>query len=260
MRARKRFGQHFLTDTSVLEAIRVAMGLEADDRLLEIGPGRGALTEYLYGLTNTFVAVEIDRDLVGPLAQRFPQLQLVSGDILRVDLEPLLGAAGDWRVCGNLPYNVSTPLLLRLLSQTAHIRDMHFMLQAEVAARLAAVPGSKTWGRLSVMVSYHCEVERLLDVPPEAFEPPPAVDSAVVRLVPRPPRTPAQDSALFALTVRLAFSQRRKRLANALKSLPVRWDRVSVSGDIRADDVSVEDFVELANDLCEQGVDHRGHA
>lgn len=221
-----------------------------DDRLLEIGPGHGALTEYLYGTTARYVAVEIDRDLVPFLKARFDGLEVVNDDVLRVDLAAVLGDPGpSWRVVGNLPYNISTPLMLKLLDHLPHIEDMHFMLQRELAARLAAEPGTKAWGRITVLVQYHCRVELLFEVPPEAFEPPPRVHSAVIRIVPRTGKLPLADPAALDRVLRHAFAQRRKRLSNALQSLPLNWAQVDVDPGLRADDLGVAEFVALANTL-----------
>ncbi|MEQ8482841.1 MAG: 16S rRNA (adenine(1518)-N(6)/adenine(1519)-N(6))-dimethyltransferase RsmA [Pseudomonadales bacterium] len=248
--ARKRFGQHFLTDDGVLERMVRSIAPAADDLLLEIGPGHGALTEYLYGTTARYAAIEIDRDLVPMLRARFEHLELVSGDVLRVDLNTVFGAGDErWRVAGNLPYNISTPLLVKLLDHLPRIRDMHFMLQREVAQRLAAGPGSKAWGRITVLVQYHCEVASLFEVAPESFEPPPRVWSAVVRLTPRSERLPVADPDSFDRVLRYAFAQRRKRLSNALQSLSPDWARAGVDPGRRADDLSVAEFVALANTL-----------
>ena len=244
-RTRKRFGQHFLVDEGVLQRIADVVRPQPDDRLLEIGPGPGALTDYLYGQSATYVAVELDRDLLAPLAARFPELTLVSGDILRVDLEALLDPPG-WRLVGNLPYNISSPLLLKLFRHLSLIRDMHFMFQRELGERIGAEPGSKSWGRLGIMTQYHCQVESLFDVPPEAFAPPPKVFSQVVRLVPRA-ELPEVDMQMFGKVLQLAFSSRRKRIANGLRNLDVDWARAGVDTDARPDVLSVDDFVRLAN-------------
>jgi len=252
VRVRKRFGQHFLTDRGVLEQIARAIAPRRADKLLEIGPGHGALTGTLFGSTARYLAVEIDRDLIPFLRARFAGLELVNDDILRVDLDAVLGGDGaPWRLVGNLPYNISTPLVVRLLAHLRHIADMHFMLQREVAARLAGSPGSKAWGRITVLTQYHCEVERLFDVSPESFEPPPRVWSAVVRLVPRTDKLPLSGPAALDRVLRAAFGQRRKRLGNALQSLPLDWTRAGVDQDRRADDLSVADFVALANALLD---------
>lgn len=224
-----------------------AMDLQAADRLLEVGPGRGALTRILsQEPVRQYVAVEIDRDLIGYLAQAFPDLELLNDDILRIELGSLL-AAGDWRVVGNLPYNISTPLLVRLFAYCGLIRDMHFMLQREVAQRLAAVPGTKQWGRLSVVAQYHCEIESLFEVPPESFAPAPKVYSCVVRFVPHAERHALRDPKCLDLVLRHAFAGRRKRITNALKSVPLRWQELSLPLDVRPDQLTVADYVAIAN-------------
>lgn len=250
VRARKRFGQHFLVDDAVLTNMVAAIRPQAEDAVLEIGPGHGALTAVLYGSPRRYAAVEIDRDLIPFLRARFAELALVNDDVLRVDLGSLLNdGPNPWRVVGNLPYNISTPLLVRLLDHLPRIQDMHFMLQREVAARLAGSPGSKAWGRIAVLTQYHCHVERLFDVAPESFEPPPRVWSAVVRLVPRQTPLALEDPGNLDRILRHAFSQRRKRLSNALQSLSVDWDRAGIDPGRRADDLSVAEFVSLANVL-----------
>jgi 16S rRNA (adenine1518-N6/adenine1519-N6)-dimethyltransferase len=254
VKARKRFGQHFLSDHGVLEHIVRAVRPNPADHLLEIGPGQGALTAYLArevcvpDATGRYVAVEIDRDLVPFLRARFPALELVNADILRVDLGALFGTAS-WRVVGNLPYNISTPLLVLLLEHLPRIRDMHFMLQREVAERLAAEPGTKAWGRLTVLMQYHCVVENLFDVAPDSFTPPPRVWSAVIRIVPRAEK-PAVDTAALDTVLRHAFAQRRKRLSNALQSLAIDWDASAVDPGKRADAVTVDEYLALAGALA----------
>lgn len=248
-RPRKRFGQHFLVDEGVLQRIADVVRPSANDRLLEIGPGPGALTAYLYGETARYVAVELDRDMITPLKVRFPGLELVSDDILRVDLDSLLDPPG-WRLVGNLPYNISSPLLLKLFRHLPLITDMHFMFQRELGERIGASPGSKSWGRLGVLTQYYCEVESLFDVPPEAFEPPPRVYSQVVRLMPRKVLAEV-DPERFGRVLQLAFSSRRKRIANGLKDLTLDWSQTGVNPDARPDVLSVEDFVALANAVRE---------
>ncbi|MFU8816962.1 MAG: 16S rRNA (adenine(1518)-N(6)/adenine(1519)-N(6))-dimethyltransferase RsmA [Pseudomonadales bacterium] len=250
MKARKRFGQHFLTDQAVLRQLLRYVAPQPGDRMLEIGPGHGELTEHLYGIPGRYVAVEIDRDLAPFLKARFDRLELINADILRVDLAQVMEGGEPWRVVGNLPYNISTPLLLLLLDHLPRIADMHFMLQREVAARLAASPGSKAWGRITVLVQYHCEVEQLFDVPPESFSPPPKVWSAVLRLVPRRQKLALRDPASLDAVLRQAFSQRRKQLGNALQSLEIDWSRAGIDARRRADDLSVGEFVDLANTLA----------
>ncbi|MGE0626016.1 MAG: 16S rRNA (adenine(1518)-N(6)/adenine(1519)-N(6))-dimethyltransferase RsmA [Pseudomonadales bacterium] len=243
--ARKRFGQHFLVDEGVLQHIADVVRPQSEDRLLEIGPGHGALTRYLYGQTASYVAVELDRDLIAPLKAAFPGLSLVSADILKVDLDSLLEPPG-WRLVGNLPYNISSPLLIKLFDHLPRIRDMHFMFQRELGARLGAEPGTKSWGRLGVLTQYFCEVESLFDVPPEAFAPPPKVHSQVVRLLPRRDRE-AVDLEKLHQVLQRAFSARRKRIANGLKTLRLDWDRAAVDPERRPDALTVGEFVRLAN-------------
>jgi len=245
MRARKRFGQHFLADESVLERMVARMHPGADDRLLEIGPGHGALTQHLYGRVSEYVAVEIDRDLIAPLKAHFSGLDVQNIDVLKMALNETL-STGDWLLTGNLPYNISTPLLIKLFDHLELIRDMHFMFQRELGQRLCAVPETKSWGRLSVLTQFNCEVEPLFDVPPEAFRPPPKVHSQIVRLVPKADK-PVVNLAKLKKILQLSFSARRKRMSNALKSLDLPWDRISVDSGARPDQLDVEQFVELAN-------------
>ncbi|MFW6092734.1 MAG: 16S rRNA (adenine(1518)-N(6)/adenine(1519)-N(6))-dimethyltransferase RsmA [Pseudomonadota bacterium] len=252
-RPRKRFGQHFLADPGVLRQLAAAIGLRPGDRVLEIGPGDGALTEALYGGAGRYVAVELDRDLVPLLKARFPGMEVINDDVLRLDLAALLahGEAGGWRLVGNLPYNISTPLVLHLLDHLDAIADMHFMLQREVAARLAAEPGSKAWGRITVLAQYHCEVEVLFEVGPESFTPPPKVHSAVLRATPRRRKLTLAAPAALDRVLRHAFSSRRKQLGNALQGLEVDFAGAGVAPQRRADDVSVAEYVALANGLAE---------
>lgn len=244
MKARKRFGQHFLTDNQVLARIVAAVGVKPGDRLLEIGPGHGALTELLYPEADSLAAIEIDRDLISMLRARFPDLAIINADILNVDLEDVL-VGGRWRLVGNLPYNISSPLLLKLFAHLELIVDMHFMFQRELSQRLAAQPGTKDWGRLSVLTQYHCLVQPLFDVPPEAFRPPPKVQSQVIRLAPRPDK-PEVDEEVLKRVLRTAFSSRRKRLSNGLKLFELDWDALPVTPDQRPDQLSVEDYVKIA--------------
>lgn len=249
--ARKRFGQHFLTDQRVINRLIDCIAPAADDLMVEIGPGRAALTRPLKERVHTLHAVEFDRDLITWLRNTFDTtLKLHEADALRFDFTQLAQGPQSLRVVGNLPYNISTPLIFHLLDQAAVIRDMHFMLQKEVVDRLTAHPGSKDWGRLSVMVQYACQADALFDVPPGAFSPPPKVDSAIVRLLPHanPPHH-AHDFGLFAQLVRQAFTQRRKAIRNGVKSWLSR-EQVTTAGvdpDCRPDDLSVAEFVLLAN-------------
>lgn len=244
MQARKRFGQHFLVDTEVIQRIISALALRTHDKVLEIGPGRGALTGSLVDLVDDLKAVEIDRDLSALLRVRYPTLTVIEDDVLSCDL----GLAAGRRVVGNLPYNISTPLLNRLFDVSGLV-DMTFMLQKEVVDRLSASPGTKSWGRLGIAAQYHCEVHSLFDVAPTAFEPRPKVTSSIVRLVPRAPDVAAKSVSRLQDVARIAFSQRRKRLSNSLKSLDVDWGQVGIDPGLRAEDVGVAGFVAIANSL-----------
>ncbi|MDX1572122.1 MAG: 16S rRNA (adenine(1518)-N(6)/adenine(1519)-N(6))-dimethyltransferase RsmA [Xanthomonadales bacterium] len=252
-RPRKRFGQHFLHDPGVIARIVAAIDPRPGDRLVEIGPGSGAITADLLRCAGRLDVVELDRDLVGPLQARFAhlgELRVHQGDALKVELCALGGMYDPLRLVGNLPYNVSTPLLFRFLDQRGCVRDMHFMLQKEVVARMAAEPGGKEYGRLSVMLQVHCTVTRLFDIGPGAFTPPPKVDSSLVRLIPfGSPPWPIDDPQRFARLVADAFSQRRKTLRNALKQrFDARmFDRAGIDPGTRAEQLAPADFVRLAN-------------
>ena len=247
MRPRKRFGQHFLHDASVLGDFERCLGLRTEDPVVEIGPGEGALTEVLYDSVKRYVAIEIDRDLVPFLRARFDRLELHEGDILKFDLADALGDEGPaWRVVGNLPYNISSPLLEKLMfmlvSGTVQVKDMQFMLQREMAQRLYAHPSTKAWGRLSVLVQAVCEVDELFDVSPDAFRPPPKVWSSVIRLRPRAKMPTAEQLSQLQQVVRVAFSARRKTLSNALKSLELDLAKLGIEPSRRADDLSVAEY------------------
>jgi 16S rRNA (adenine1518-N6/adenine1519-N6)-dimethyltransferase len=213
---RKRFGQNFLIDDGIIHAIVNAIHPQAGETLVEIGPGLGALTKPLLERIAHLHAVELDRDIIARLQSAYPpeRLTLHSGDALKFDFAELGNAL---RIVGNLPYNISSPLLFRLMEFSAHISDMHFMLQKEVVERMVAAPSSHDYGRLSIMLQRRFHLAWLLDVPPTAFNPPPKVESAVVRLIPKTPaEIVALDEALFARVVLAAFSQRRKTLRNTL--------------------------------------------
>jgi 16S rRNA (adenine1518-N6/adenine1519-N6)-dimethyltransferase len=253
--ARKRFGQHFLDSAQVITDITAAINPAATDHVVEIGPGRGALTESLYGRSNWLTLVEIDRDLIPGLTQRFGTAQLYNVDVLEfdfADLEPR-----PLRVVGNLPYNISTPLLMRLIAFESCITDMHFMLQKEVAERITATPGNKDWGRLSVLLQYHCETEWLFDVAPECFRPPPAVWSAVIRLRPRHLHRAAVNLGALDQVLKAVFGQRRKQLGNTLKNLlPLdtwRARGANIDFTARAESVTLATFIALANALADDG-------
>jgi 16S rRNA (adenine1518-N6/adenine1519-N6)-dimethyltransferase len=246
---RKRFGQHFLTDTGVLDAIVGAIDPKSGQALVEIGPGLGALTQPLLARCERLTVIELDRDLAARL-RRNPALEVIEADVLKVDLAALAAArAARLRIVGNLPYNISSPILFHLLPAAAQVEDQHFMLQKEVVDRMAAGPGGKDYGRLSVMLQWCYHIEALFDVPPEAFKPPPRVDSAVVRMTPWPAPA-ALDRSLLESLVAAAFSQRRKLLRHSLG----RWlEARGFGGEFdlqrRAEEVPVAEYVGLAQRL-----------
>ena len=255
---RKRFGQHFLHDPGILARIVASVAPGPEDHIVEIGPGEGALTLPLLRKAGHLTAIELDRDLIEPLrvkAQGVGELSIISADALTVDFCALADGF-KIRLVGNLPYNISTPILFHCLEHAGAIDDMHFMLQKEVVDRMAAAPGSKTYGRLSVMLQLRCTVEPLLHVPPGAFRPPPKVDSAVVRLVPLPAQQlPDVDFALVEKLVRAAFGQRRKTLSNALSDHASAADIVAAGLDprARAEQLAPEAYVALARVLSARG-------
>ncbi len=253
--ARKRFGQNFLVDEGVIHAIVAAIDPQPDDVLVEIGPGLGALTVPLMERVPTLQVVELDRDLVARLQRRFgDKLVVHAGDALAFDFGALHVPGRPLRIVGNLPYNISSPLLFHLNAFADRVRDQHFMLQKEVVERMVAAPGSKAFSRLSVMLQVRYYMELVLDVPPGSFNPPPKVDSAVVRMIPWPadksPYAPVDMRALGTV-VTLAFSQRRKVLRNTLGSLREAIDFDALGFDLgrRAEEVPVADFVAVANAL-----------
>ena len=253
--AKKHLGQHFLHERGIISKIVQAVDPQPGDRLVEIGPGQGAITFPLLDRHHELTVIEFDRDLIFPLteaARAHGTLEVIHRDVLTVDFSALAHNGGPIRLVGNLPYNLSTPILFHALEHAAAIRDMHFMLQKEVVDRMAAEPGSKVYGRLSVMLQAYCRVIPLFTVPPGAFRPPPKVDSAVVRLVPRDPASiEVRDPAKFEAVVRDAFGQRRKTLRNAL-SLQCDAAAIEAAGvrpDARAEQIAVADFVRLANSL-----------
>ena len=244
--ARKRFGQHFLTDASVLGAIVDAISPQPGQALVEIGPGLGAMTNPLVAACQHLTVIELDRDLAARLRKR-SELSVVEADVLKVDFAALAAQAGQpLRIVGNLPYNISTPILFHLLGSVDHVVDQHFMLQKEVVDRMASGPGRKDYGRLSVMLQWRYAIESVLDVPPQAFEPPPRVDSAVVRMRPLP--APAGvDAALLGELVQVAFSQRRKLLRHTLgRWLEARAHSGTFDVQRRAEEVPVDEYLGLA--------------
>ncbi len=252
-RARKRFGQHFLADPGVVDAILRAVHATKDDVIVEIGPGRGAITTALAADAGHLHAVELDRDLVARLRHQYdntPTVTVHEADALTFDYSSL----GDrLRVVGNLPYNISTPLLFHLLNFRDRIIDMHFMLQKEVVNRMAAQPGSKAYGRLGIMLGCHLNIESLFEVDRTAFDPPPEVMSAVVRLDPLPPGTfDIQDQALLSKLVTSAFMKRRKTIRNSLKDHVDTADLeiVGIDPGLRPEQISISKYVELSNHLA----------
>lgn len=254
--ARKRFGQNFLVDMGVIDAIVRLIRPQRGERMVEIGPGLGALTEPLVECVATpeqpLHAVELDRDLIDRLKKKFGErLALHAGDALEFDFGSL-AAPGDkptLRIVGNLPYNISSPLLFHLTTFAHCVIDQHFMLQNEVVERMVAEPGSKAFSRLSVMLQYRYAIEKMLDVPPESFQPPPKVDSAIVRMIPYAPHElPEVDERALGEVVTAAFSQRRKMLRNTLGAFRDRVDFDALGFDLarRAEDVPVEEYVRVA--------------
>ena len=262
-RPRKRFGQNFLHDDAVIDRIAAAIHPGADEHLVEIGPGMGALTAALVASGCQLDVIELDRDLVPGLLAAFslkPGFKLHSADALKFDYASLLKSSSPampepnqrLRIVGNLPYNISTPLIFKLLDNAPLIQDMHFMLQLEVVERLAASPGGKCWGRLGIMAQYQCRVEHLFDVPPEAFNPPPRVQSAIVRLTPwQQSPWPQCDAAHLRKVVQAAFAQRRKTLRNNLKGLidNTGLETLGIDPGARAETLQLEQFIEITNTL-----------
>ena len=257
-RARKRFGQNFLSDEVIIDSIVSAISPKPDDLLVEIGPGLGAITGELINQLNQLHVVELDKDLIPFLVAKFEhtgKLTIHQADALKFDFSSLVTIPErKLRVVGNLPYNISTPLIFHLIDQATHIQDMHFMLQKEVVERLAANVGDKAYGRLGIMVQYFCRVEPLFEVPPESFNPPPKVDSAIVRLVPHP-QLPVvtRDPEQLRKVVTQAFSMRRKTLRNALKNLitPEQLEAAGISATKRPEEVTLAEYVALTEMLID---------
>ncbi len=257
--AKKRFGQNFLTDQSVIASLVDAISPQPDDLMVEIGPGLGALTKPLLQKLNLLHVVEVDRDIIAWMQQEYVKpsygkqnnINIHNADALKFDFSSL----GDHlRVTGNLPYNISTPILFHLLDNVSHITDMHFMLQKEVVERMVAEPSTAAYGRLSVMLQYRLQMEYLFTVPPEAFSPAPKVESAFVRCVPHAALPfVAIDEALFAKVVLAAFGQRRKTLRNTLKGMldDDGFASLEINSQQRAENLSVADFVTITNYLAQ---------
>ena len=248
MKTRKRFGQHFLHDPGVLRRIVEAIDPVPGDAILEIGPGEGALTRPLLERIGHLTAIEIDRDLAARLSHDFPpdRLTVVGGDVLEFDFSVLPSGL---RIVGNLPYNISTPILFRLAQFAARVRDMHFMLQLEVVRRMVAKHSTPDYGRLSVMLQTRFRMQKLFNVAPGAFRPPPKVDSAVVRLVPLAEK-PDWDQAMLEKIVRQAFSARRKTLRNALPLRAEDYDALGIDPKLRPENLPPADYLRITRRVC----------
>jgi 16S rRNA (adenine1518-N6/adenine1519-N6)-dimethyltransferase len=248
---RRRFGQNFLVDSGIINAIVSAIDPQRGDTVVEIGPGLGAITEPLLARLDHLHVVEIDRDLIARLKKQHPPARMTihEGDALAFDFASI---GKDLRLVGNLPYNISTPLLFHLADYVGIVRDMHFMLQKEVVERLVAVPGESDFSRISVMLQYRFHLEWLIDVPPESFDPPPKVQSAVVRLIPKDAsELHAKSQEKLSQVVQTASSQRRKMLRNTLKGTlsDVGFAELGIDPTRRAEDLTVDDYVRIANHL-----------
>jgi len=255
-KAKKSFGQNFLVDQTIIAEIVRAIRPEPNDSMVEIGPGLGALTRPLLQHLHTLHVVEIDRDIIARLKTDYPQDTIVihEGDALQFDFATL---DAPLRIVGNLPYNISSPLLFHFAAFAARITDMHFMLQNEVVERMVAAPSTPQYGRLSVMLQYRFEMEKLLDVPPQSFRPAPKVDSAIVRMIPLPgEKITVNNEALFARIVADAFGQRRKTLRNTLKAWLAEADfaQLGINAQLRAENLGVAEFTRIANFVNERVV------
>jgi 16S rRNA (adenine1518-N6/adenine1519-N6)-dimethyltransferase len=252
-RARKRFGQNFLHDQGVIHRIARSINARSTDHVVEIGPGQGALTADILASGCLLDAIELDRDLIPLLQQQFhnnDRFRLQQADALAFDFSSLQNDQQKLRVVGNLPYNISTPLIFHLLSHRQLIQDMHFMLQLEVVNRLVATPGNKNYGRLSVMAQYYCEIQSMFEVPPEAFDPKPKVQSAIVRLSPyQQLPCPADNVETLQTLLRIAFNQRRKTLRNSLKTLVTseQLEALAIDPMARPETLTLQQFVNLSN-------------
>ncbi|WP_372964730.1 16S rRNA (adenine(1518)-N(6)/adenine(1519)-N(6))-dimethyltransferase RsmA [Marinobacter sp.] len=255
-KARKRFGQNFLHDPGVIEKIVRSINPKPDDVLVEIGPGLGAITEELLAVNPRLQVVELDRDLIPVLRTKFfnyPDFRIHEADALSFDFS-VLATDRPLRIVGNLPYNISTPLIFHLLAQSGVVQDMHFMLQKEVVQRLAAVPGDNNYGRLGIMAQYFCKVQPLFEVGPGAFRPAPKVDSAIVRLVPHKELPhPAKDLKTLQSVVRTAFNARRKTLRKALAAMVTvdQLQSLGINDGLRPENLSLADYVLIADFLVD---------
>ncbi|MDD2699907.1 MAG: 16S rRNA (adenine(1518)-N(6)/adenine(1519)-N(6))-dimethyltransferase RsmA [Sideroxydans sp.] len=255
-KAKKQFGQNFLVDQNIIADIVRAIRPAADDNMVEIGPGLGALTRPLLQHLNKLHVVEIDRDIIARLKTDYPQDKIVihEGDALKFDFATL---GTPLRIVGNLPYNISSPLLFHFAEYAASITDMHFMLQNEVVERMVAEPSTAAYGRLSVMLQYRFYMEKLLDVPPQSFRPAPKVDSAIVRMIPlQEAQIQVRDEALYAKVVTAAFGQRRKTLRNTLRDYLAEndFEQLEINPQLRAENLGVAEYTRIANFLGERAV------
>jgi 16S rRNA (adenine1518-N6/adenine1519-N6)-dimethyltransferase len=250
-KAKKKFGQNFLVDEQIIGDIISVISPKPEDNMVEIGPGLGALTRPLLKKLNHLHVVEIDRDIIARLENDYPQdnpkskLTIHGGDALEFDIATL---PAPLRIVGNLPYNISSPLLFHFADYAARITDMHFMLQDEVVERMVAAPSTPAYGRLSVMLQYRFYMEKLLDVPPQSFRPAPKVDSAIVRMIPIPPdKIAVKNETMFAQVVATAFGQRRKTLRNTLKTFLTESDlaKLGIDGQLRAENLGVAEFASI---------------
>lgn len=256
--ARKRFGQHFLVDEYIITEIVNAIHPHEDDLMVEIGPGQLAMTEPLLQRLKQLTVIEIDRDLVQRLAKLYPteRLRVIESDVLRVDLKaffaPIISETGKkLRVVGNLPYNISTPILFHLMDYVDLIQDQHFMLQKEVVLRMIAAPGSRDYGRLSVMLQQRYAMEGLFEVGPEAFDPPPRVDSAIVRMTPLGEnRLKPKNYQIFSEIVAQAFGQRRKMIRRSLSQWDLDFAALGIEETARAESLSLAQFIDLADAIA----------
>lgn len=252
-RARKRFGQHFLSDTHIIEKIIHAVSPKEDQHIVEIGPGQGVLTRYLIPKAARVDAIEIDRDLAAYLRehfQQFPHFFLHEMDVLRFDFSTLTEKQASLRIVGNLPYNISTPLLFRLFDYLPLIQDIHVMLQKEVAERMSATVNTPDYSRLSVMTQFYCQTQKLLDVSPMAFKPPPKVESSVIRLIPnKRGRYQPKDPAHFSEIVKNAFNFRRKTIRNSLKPYlsEAEISQLNIDPNKRPQELTIDDFIRLSD-------------
>ncbi len=251
-RPRKRFGQTFLVDQAVIQRIISTIHLKPDQHIVEIGPGKGALTALIADRVNRFDLIELDKDLVPHLASKFkrPGLNIYQADALKFDLKTLLDDERQIRLIGNLPYNISTPLLFHIIKYRSIVEDMHFMLQKEVVQRLTSDVNSSHYGRLGIMVQYYCKTDALFDVLPDSFQPKPKVTSSIIRIKPyqRLP-FPCEDVAILADIVRDAFNMRRKTIRNSMKKIitTLELEQLEINPDLRPESVSIELFVKIAN-------------